>query len=396
VEIVDGKHFIPCPVCEEKVKIVGRLSLKKHISSSHSNISRSWPCQLCRTSGILHKVYPSDVVNHMSRKHRINYRGPMAHPAWVPTDSSAEAFICPECRSYVYTRELKNHMKFYRLSTGRQMAYRCSLCPKIDRKIHVDDLQDHLKFLHGIVDEKLEKRKRVEQEEKANKEKKAEKRKKAEQEKMAAKKKKEDREKKSDTQKQLQSKDFMQCKGCPNQVRITNMRKHLSKCQGHPKPRPRPSHNKCDKAPAKPTTATNLDTTKPEVPHLMVTCIQCKGCRNQVKKINFVQHLEKCEGFRFCRGCNQRLLVQELPAHRNCGKITLLNVSEPQVPELMDDMAYSTSGAASVSSKGTPKAAVQINLLQKRESTQKESVDSDSPLLEKANEASTRTGHHTM
>merc|ERR1712080_808569 len=101
----------------------------------------------------------------------------------------------------------------------------------------------------------------------------------------------------------------------------------------------------------------------------MVTCIQCKGCRNQVKKINFAQHHEKCEGFRFCRGCKQRVLVQELPAHRNCGKITLLNVSEPQVPELIDDIAYSTS-ASSVSRIGTPKA-VQINLLQKRELTQK-------------------------
>ena len=92
METVDGKHFIPCPVCQEKVKIVGRLSLKKHISSSHSKFSRPWPCQLCRTSGKHLKIYASDVVNHMSQKHRINYRGPMAHPAWVPTDPSAETF----------------------------------------------------------------------------------------------------------------------------------------------------------------------------------------------------------------------------------------------------------------------------------------------------------------
>ena len=76
--------------------------------------------------------------------------------------------------------------------------------------------------------------------------------------------------------------------------------------------------------------------------------------------------------------------MQELPAHRSCGKHTSLNVSEPQVPELIDDMDFSTPGAVSVSRKGTPKA-VQINLLQKRGSTfnPEDSVDSDSPLKEK-------------
>merc|ERR550532_1414980 len=147
--------------------------------------------------------------------------------------------------------------------------------------------------------------------------------------------KKTERESKLNTHKQFQSKDCIQCKGCPNQVKKTNMKKHLDKCQGlkfcdvckeHILVRDLPSHKSCDKYPAMTTPATNLNPPQPPVPDLMNTCIQCKGCRNQVKKINFVRHQEKCEGFGFCRSCNQIVLVRE---HRSCGKHTPLDLSEP-------------------------------------------------------------------
>ena len=377
VKTVDGKHYIPCPECQEMVRIVSIVSLKKHMHSSHGEsvpAGTCWHCQLClASSNINHKVHPSDVINHMSQKHRINIRGPMSHPAWVPTDSSAKTFICPECRIHVPTRKLKNHMKFYKLSTGRQVAYPCSLCPKTERKIHVDDLQDHLKFLHGIFDEKAEK------------------------------------EKKSNMHKQFQSKDCIQCKGCKNPVNQKNLKKHLDKCQGltfcgdckeHILVQDLPSHSNsnCGKSAPKTTLTTNLNPPQPQCPDLIDNAfIQCKGCRNQVKKVNFVKHLDRCQGFGFCRGCNQRVLVQKLSAHRRCGKLTPTIVAEPQVPELIDDMSYSTLGAVSLPGKGPPKKAVQINLLQKQESTfyQENSVDSDSPTLQKPNEVlMSRIGQH--
>ena len=317
VETLDGKHYIPCPECHEKVEIVGRLSLKKHIHSSHPGAwSRltSQQCQLCSPS-TGKQVYPSDVINHMSQKHRINFRGPMHHPAWVPTDLSAKTFICPECRSLVPTMELKSHMQFYTLSSGSQMAFPCSLCPKTNRKVrvHVEDFTEHLKSVHGILDDNSE------------------------------------REKTLKTQKQSQIRsDRVQCTGCPNQVKKVNLQKHLKKCQGR---------------------------------------------------------------FQFCRGCNKNILMQDMAAHSNCfksaaltlpatsascGKLTPLSFSDPQVPELTDDIACSTPGALSLPRKVGQKA-VQINLLNKRDSpfNQKSSkytekgtdaekdVDSDSRPLEK-------------
>ena len=357
VETVDGKHFIPCPECDEMVRIVGRLSLRKHVRSSHSeenqwgqfSIRNYLQCQICPpSSSMKRKIHASDVINHMTQKHRINYRGPMSHPAWVPTDPAAKTFICPECRLPVPILELKSHMKFYTLSTWK-MAYPCSLCPKTKRKdhVHVKDLPNHLTFVHGI------------------------------------------------SQDQLPSKDFIQCKGCKNPVKKVNLGKHLRRCrdflvQDHL------THNKCSQSAAlNPPPVTVMNPPAPYIPLLGdQSRIQCKGCPNQIKKINLTTHLVKCQGFQFCRGCTQSVLVQELSAHRSCGKVAALNLSEPQVPELIDDMASCTPGAVSVSRKGTPKA-VQINLLQKRESksNQKDSVDSESLTLGKRNEASMlRTG----
>ena len=361
VETVDAKHYIPCPQCQKKVRIIGRLSLKKHLRSSHpeenwSRFSlRNWlQCQLCpASSSNKNRVHPSDVINHMSQKHRINFRGPMNHPAWVPTDPSAKTFICPECRMPVPIVELKSHMKFYALP----LYYPCSLCPKTKNKalVHLKDLPDHLKYIHGIFDENAEK------------------------------------EKKSDSQKQILSNDYIQCKGCPNPVKKTNMEKHLDKCQGlkfcdgckeHFLMQDEPAHKNCNKSDPLTFLATNLNPPKPDL--MDHNCIQCKGCSNQVKKTNFAMHLNKCQGFRFCSGCKQRVLVQELSAHRSRCKTAPPSIPEPPVPELIDDMTYSIPGAVSVSRKGTPKA-VQINLLQKRGSTfnPEDSVDSDSPLKEK-------------
>ena len=245
----------------------------------------------------------------------------MARPAWVPTDSSAKTFICPECRLPVPTTELKGHMKFYTLSTWN-MAYPCSLCPKARRMahVHVNDLLDHLRFVHGTFDQNTT-----------------------------------NNLLKEETQTNLGK---IQCERCKISVKKGHLRKHRKRCK---------KYNVLIQNRLETTDETNLDiqcnlstsaaessqsrdptlpkqkTPDPINPNLM----KCKGCPNQIKESNYSGHLTRCQGYKVCDSCQQSILLKDFPAHKcsqnssstNLNRTPSVSLSRPQVPDLIDNTA---------------------------------------------------------
>ena len=157
---------IPCPQCHEPVKIKETSSLTDHLKKFHPDQDwnakqNSRHCVHCPQSK-RHLIYSAkEVFAHMCTVHKINLKGPMAHPAWVPADNSATMFICPECQMPVPTEDLTNHvaqhLRYDCAVTKKQRkvktAHICGLCTIKTREsntsIDVRHLQDHLEQVHG-------------------------------------------------------------------------------------------------------------------------------------------------------------------------------------------------------------------------------------------------------
>ena len=163
VETVDDQHYIPCPECKTRVRIVDASSLTDHLERFHpeqnwEELRNRWHCQLCPRSSVVHNFQARAVFDHMRMVHSINLKGPMARPAWMPTSSTAIALICPECQMIVPTTSMKAHLTNVN-HTHKDLQnfkydkkYNCKLCSLMkrgDTLVHVDNLVDHMKNAHG-------------------------------------------------------------------------------------------------------------------------------------------------------------------------------------------------------------------------------------------------------
>ena len=115
VETVDDQHYIPCPECKTRVRIMDKSSLTDHLERFHpeqnwEELRNRWHCQLCPRSSVVHNYQARAMFDHMCTDHAINLKGPMARPAWVPTSSKAVSLICPECQMIVPTTSMKAHL----------------------------------------------------------------------------------------------------------------------------------------------------------------------------------------------------------------------------------------------------------------------------------------------
>ena len=161
VETVGDQNFIPCPECKTRVRIMDTSSLPDHLERFHpeqdwDELRNRWHCQLCARSRIIHHFPASEVFNHMCTAHKVNLKGPMAQPAWMPTDQSATNLICPECQMKVPTMGMRDHLLYtHKIAQGRMkitFKYDCALCSlktKGDTKVDLLNLVHHLKTIHG-------------------------------------------------------------------------------------------------------------------------------------------------------------------------------------------------------------------------------------------------------